>query len=249
MVTVDVLLGRRDNTEPPDVVLSIVDASNLERNLYLVSQVLVAGFADGRRAQHGRCGTRPADRDRCRCAFEAAWRARGCRAGQSPRWELKNCKLHLAAEAQRSPMRARESVSGGVSAALCRVGARGSMRIVATDAAVPCRAAAAGWRRLFGRRAAERYGNDGSQKLRAARDVARRGGYAGAGRRSDGPLRLGRPRARRRVASPGRPSSRRQPIASTPCSRTRVWGTLIFIAAMAVMFSSIFVAGRSRSWM
>jgi ferrous iron transport protein B len=35
MVTVDVLLGRRDNAAPPDVVLSIVDASNLERNLTL----------------------------------------------------------------------------------------------------------------------------------------------------------------------------------------------------------------------
>ena len=44
MVTVDVLLGRRDNTGPPDVVLSIVDASNLERNLYLVSQVFSLGL-------------------------------------------------------------------------------------------------------------------------------------------------------------------------------------------------------------
>ena len=44
MVTVDVLLGRRDNGQPPDVVLSIVDASNLERNLFLVSQVLSLGL-------------------------------------------------------------------------------------------------------------------------------------------------------------------------------------------------------------
>jgi ferrous iron transport protein B len=44
MVAVDVLLGRRDNDRPPDVVLSIVDASNLERNLFLVSQVLVLGL-------------------------------------------------------------------------------------------------------------------------------------------------------------------------------------------------------------
>jgi ferrous iron transport protein B len=44
MVTVDVLLGRCDNTQPPDVVLSIVDASNLERNLFLVSQVLSLGM-------------------------------------------------------------------------------------------------------------------------------------------------------------------------------------------------------------
>jgi ferrous iron transport protein B len=44
MVAVDVLLGRRDNDGPPDVVLSIVDASNLERNLFLVSQVLALGL-------------------------------------------------------------------------------------------------------------------------------------------------------------------------------------------------------------
>jgi ferrous iron transport protein B len=44
MVTVDVLLGRGDNAGPPDAVLSIVDASNLERNLFLVSQVLSLGL-------------------------------------------------------------------------------------------------------------------------------------------------------------------------------------------------------------
>ena len=44
MVTVDVLLGRRDDTPRPDVVLCVVDASNLERNLYLVSQVRELGL-------------------------------------------------------------------------------------------------------------------------------------------------------------------------------------------------------------
>jgi len=43
MVAVDVLLGRQDAIDRPDVVLCIVDASNLERNLYLVSQVLELG--------------------------------------------------------------------------------------------------------------------------------------------------------------------------------------------------------------
>ncbi len=43
MVAVDVLLGRQDAVDAPDVVLCIVDASNLERNLYLVSQVLELG--------------------------------------------------------------------------------------------------------------------------------------------------------------------------------------------------------------
>ncbi len=43
MVAVDVLLGRQSDVQQPDVVLCIVDASNLERNLYLVSQVLELG--------------------------------------------------------------------------------------------------------------------------------------------------------------------------------------------------------------
>jgi ferrous iron transport protein B len=43
MVAIDVLLGRRGDVPPPDVVLCVVDASNLERNLYLISQVLELG--------------------------------------------------------------------------------------------------------------------------------------------------------------------------------------------------------------
>jgi ferrous iron transport protein B len=40
MVAVDVLLGRQSDVATPDVILCIVDASNLARNLYLVSQLL-----------------------------------------------------------------------------------------------------------------------------------------------------------------------------------------------------------------
>lgn len=43
MVSVDVLLGRQSDVGRPDAVICIVDASNLERNLYLVSQVLDLG--------------------------------------------------------------------------------------------------------------------------------------------------------------------------------------------------------------
>ena len=42
-VTRDVLLGRRPDTAQPDRILCIVDASNLERNLYLVHQILDLG--------------------------------------------------------------------------------------------------------------------------------------------------------------------------------------------------------------
>ena len=44
MVAVDVLLGRQPDVAPPSVVLVIVDASNLERNFYLLSQVLELGL-------------------------------------------------------------------------------------------------------------------------------------------------------------------------------------------------------------
>ncbi|MHB0959933.1 MAG: ferrous iron transport protein B [Pirellulaceae bacterium] len=43
MVAVDVLLGRQKEIRPPEVIVCIVDASNLDRNLYLVSQALELG--------------------------------------------------------------------------------------------------------------------------------------------------------------------------------------------------------------
>src|ERR1700691_1189103 len=44
MVSVDVLLGRQPDVGPIDAVICIVDASNIERNLFLVSQVLDLGL-------------------------------------------------------------------------------------------------------------------------------------------------------------------------------------------------------------
>jgi ferrous iron transport protein B len=43
MLAVDVLLGRQAGESRPDVVVAIADASNLERNLYLTTQVLELG--------------------------------------------------------------------------------------------------------------------------------------------------------------------------------------------------------------
>src|SRR5262249_4185648 len=43
MVAVDLLLGRRPEEPRPDVVISIVDATNLDRHLYLTSQLLDLG--------------------------------------------------------------------------------------------------------------------------------------------------------------------------------------------------------------
>ena len=43
MLAVDVILGNNPNEPRPDVVVTIVDASNIERNLYLMTQVLELG--------------------------------------------------------------------------------------------------------------------------------------------------------------------------------------------------------------
>src|SRR4051812_18984709 len=43
MVAVDVILGQQPGEPRPDVVVAIVDASNLDRNLYLTTQVLELG--------------------------------------------------------------------------------------------------------------------------------------------------------------------------------------------------------------
>src|SRR6266849_3189728 len=43
MVAVDVILGQQQGEAKPDVVVTIVDASNLERNLYLTTQVMELG--------------------------------------------------------------------------------------------------------------------------------------------------------------------------------------------------------------
>ncbi|MFM8979990.1 MAG: ferrous iron transport protein B [Planctomycetia bacterium] len=43
MVAVDVLLGQRADTPQPDVIVVVVEATNLQRNLYLVTQVLELG--------------------------------------------------------------------------------------------------------------------------------------------------------------------------------------------------------------
>jgi len=43
LVAMEVLRGLRSDTPPPDVVVAVVDASNLQRNLYLLSQLVELG--------------------------------------------------------------------------------------------------------------------------------------------------------------------------------------------------------------
>src|SRR6266568_2812239 len=43
LIAMEVLRGLRPDTPPPDIVIVVVDASNLQRNLYLVSQLIELG--------------------------------------------------------------------------------------------------------------------------------------------------------------------------------------------------------------
>ncbi|MCA9252652.1 MAG: 50S ribosome-binding GTPase, partial [Phycisphaerales bacterium] len=43
-VVTEILLGHRDDTKPLDAAVVVIDATNLERNLFLASQVLEAGL-------------------------------------------------------------------------------------------------------------------------------------------------------------------------------------------------------------
>ena len=61
MVAVELILGQQPGEPRPDVVVAIVDASNLERNLYLVTQVMELGvpvyYSDGRILLPTHCST------------------------------------------------------------------------------------------------------------------------------------------------------------------------------------------------
>ena len=84
MVAVDVLLGRLDQDAAIDLVVCVLDASNLHRNLYLLSQVLELGLPTvvavnmldvaerrGVKIDWGRTG-------------ETSWRSRDSDSGGSP---------------------------------------------------------------------------------------------------------------------------------------------------------------------
>ena len=83
-VTVDVLLGRQGDVQPPDAVLCIVDATNLERNLYLVSQVLELGLPMVLALNMVDLAAAARHCDRCGPARAAVGRSGRSDAGQSP---------------------------------------------------------------------------------------------------------------------------------------------------------------------
>ena len=211
MVAVDVLLGRRSDAPAPDAVLCIVDASNLERNLYLVSQVLELGLPTV-------VALNMIDVARDRGVQLNVERLRGqlgvtvIEVQANRRLGLDELKAALAAGSRRSGRSAGKPVSrrlppgsGAPGRLACRT-QRGacSSRI----AALPGRTADSRFGRLPRRTPAvgRRCGHNGRVGRRSA--PAGRGGLPGAGRRGHGSLWLGQPRAgRRRHAPAERPTT------------------------------------------
>ena len=52
----DVLLNRLPELPTPDLIVVVVDASNLQRNLYYATQVVELGSSDAHCPEHGGCG-------------------------------------------------------------------------------------------------------------------------------------------------------------------------------------------------
>ena len=121
MVAVDLLLGRRDNLQPPDVVLSHRRRQQSRAQFVSGEPGAVAGVADGRGAQHGRSGARPARSRSTSRRSAAIGSAGGSRAGQPPHraGAAENCACRGCHEPTSA---SRRSVPKAISSAVARAG-------------------------------------------------------------------------------------------------------------------------------
>ena len=239
MVTVDVLLGRHDHTESPDVVLSIIDASNLERNLYLFSQVLSLGLPTV-------VALNMVDVAKDR-QIEIDVDALSKRLGvpvvevqANRRVGLEKLQAALSAEAQRPPGERENPFPLRVPTTCLPSSALGLMRIrrdrcpnfLSSDC---CSMAMATWRVN-----SKRNGNGRLAELLAAREslaaasmpvpaVEAMARYDWVARIVNGVT--SRPESHHRTAT-----DRIDAVLTH-----KIWGTLIFIVTMAMLFSSIFI--------
>jgi ferrous iron transport protein B len=238
MVAVDVLLGQLKGEPRPDVVVTIVDASNLERNLYLTTQVMELGvpvvvalnMMDVARGQG-------LDIDAERLARQLGVRVVPIQANKGKGLDaLKQAVAQAAVEAvpapgptfpeafEREVAALEEALGGGVAPFL--------VRRLLLDAGGHTE-----------RRLGERCGPQLSEQVKAARQR-----LAGAGcpvpaveaRTRYGWLRTALAGCVRRPDKP--------PVSWTDridrVLTHKVWGTLIFLALMFVVFQSIFTWAR-----
>ena len=204
--TVDVLLGRRDNDGPPDVVLSIVDASNLERNLFLVSQVLSLGLptvvalnmVDLARDRHDR------NRRRLRSRSGSACPSSQCKRIAAA--ESKSSKTALVAAVGQPPATLPKTrcppSSSGTPASSPRQSTPAAPNPSRVFSSSDCCSTATATSKA--RAPQRRHPTAAAQQLRARAALAT-SRHASPGSRSHGPLRLGRPHRARHRAAPERP--------------------------------------------
>jgi ferrous iron transport protein B len=239
MVTVDVLLGRRDHTESPDVVLSIVDASNLERNLYLVSQVLSLGLptvvalnmVDVAKDRQIEIDVDALSERLCVPVVEVQ---------ANRRVGIDKLQTALAAEAQRAPRERENPFPPAFQQHASELGTwlnENSARPVPTFLVERLLLDGDGYleSELLNGTAAT-----GSQKLRAAREALAAANMpvpaVEAMSRYDWVARVVNGVTRRPDGHQRTTTDRIDAVLTH-----KVWGTLIFIATMAVLFSSIFI--------
>ena len=200
-----------------------------------------AGPADGRGAEHGRPGPRPADGDRRRRAVASGWACRWSPCRPIAASGLDELEAALADGGRSQRRRAREPVSRRVSTA------RRASLADWLNAAIAEPLPQFLVERLLldgdGYLESELLDGDaaeGAAKLRAARES-----LAAAGCRcrpsKRWPATTGSPACS--TASSRRPDDHRRTTSDRidAVLTHKVWGTLIFVAVMAVLFSSIFV--------
>ena len=246
MVAVDVLLGEQQEVARPDVAVCIVDASNLQRNLYLLSQllelelpvVLALNMVDLARAKGDEVRVELLKE---RLAFPVveiqANRGRGIE-------QLQTAIVEAAENSHASPASCFPAAFQAEVAALSRRLA--DARCAA--AALPRGAAAAGHQRLFGGGRLTGLTPDVMEQVESARErlastdsavpaVEAISRYRWVGEVTDDVV----------VRGSRRPRSMTDRIDGILTSR--FWGSLAFVLVMLIIFQSVFSIAEPASWL
>jgi ferrous iron transport protein B len=238
MVAVDLILGQQRGEARPDVVVSIVDASNLERNLYLTTQTLELGvpvvialnMIDVAERQGMKIDARRlAERLGVPVVATQANKGRGLE-------QLKKAIVSAAAEGTVHPgvpfPESFEREVAGLQSALGDGVPAYLVRRLLLDAGS-----------YTEQRLAERFGSDLRDQVQAARGRLTAAGYA---------LAAVEARTRYRWIREALAGCVQRPL-QRPMSWTdrldrvlthRLWGTLIFLALMFIVFEAIFTWAR-----
>ncbi len=132
-IAVDVMLGRAPHTPPPDLIVCVVDASNLERNLYFVSQIIDQAPPARPGPEHGGCRPRTRRSSSTRTGWRRSWAFPSSRWSPQPasgsmnsgvRWRPRRPSARTPASG-RSPSR---SIASWKSSPACFSGAASSRR-------------------------------------------------------------------------------------------------------------------------